>query len=114
MRKLKQRYVVFSRAGQLNLWDDLLHIKCNESTAAAEVSASFRNKIIDLAEAGLTLTEDNIMGLMFHSSLTRGSPLRQEFDHRVGVTGVSSGAWGMSSQPSFCILRIILHIAHFA
>jgi transposase InsO family protein len=83
MRELKQRYVVFSRGGQLNLWNDLLHIKCDESTAAAEVSASFRNKIIDLAEAGLTLTEDNIMGLMLHSSLTRGSPLRQEFDRRV-------------------------------
>ncbi|PLW32859.1 hypothetical protein PCANC_25276 [Puccinia coronata f. sp. avenae] len=83
MRKLKQRYVVFICAGQLNLWDDLLHIKCDDSTAAAKVSASFRNKIIDLAKAGLTLTEDNIMGLMLHSSLTRGSPLRQEFDCQV-------------------------------
>ncbi|PLW51189.1 hypothetical protein PCANC_11436 [Puccinia coronata f. sp. avenae] len=83
MRELKQRYVVFSRAGQLNLWDDLLNIKCNESTAAAEVSASFRNKIIDLAEAGLTLTKDNMLGLMLHSFISRGSSLRQELDRRV-------------------------------
>ncbi|PLW33063.1 hypothetical protein PCASD_12912 [Puccinia coronata f. sp. avenae] len=89
MRELKQRYVVFSRAGQLNLWDDLLNIKCDESTAAAEVSASFRNKIIDLAEAGLTLTKDNVLGLMLHSSISCGSSLRQELDRRVDqkITG---------------------------
>ncbi|PLW11695.1 hypothetical protein PCANC_18476 [Puccinia coronata f. sp. avenae] len=89
MRELKQRYVVFSRAGQLNLWDDLLNIKCDESTAAAEVSASFRNTIIDLAEAGLTLTKDNVLGLMLHSSISCGSSLRQELDRRVDqkITG---------------------------
>jgi hypothetical protein len=83
MCELKQRYLVFSRAGQLNLWEDLLNIKCDKSIAAAEVSASFRNKIIDLAEARLSLTEDNIMGLLLHSSIPRGSSLCQEFDRRV-------------------------------
>jgi hypothetical protein len=77
MRELKQHYLVFSRACQLNLWEDLLTIKCDESTAADEVSASFRNKIIDLEEAGLTLTKDNIMGLMIHLSIPCGSSLRQ-------------------------------------
>ncbi|PLW49288.1 hypothetical protein PCASD_02732 [Puccinia coronata f. sp. avenae] len=83
MRDLKQRYVVFSRAGQLNLWEDFLNIKCDESTAAAEVSASFRNKLIDLSEAGLSFTEDNIMGLVLQTCVKRGTPLRQEFDRRI-------------------------------
>ncbi|PLW33914.1 hypothetical protein PCASD_13881 [Puccinia coronata f. sp. avenae] len=83
MRDLKQRYVVFSRAGQLNLWEDFLNIKCDESTAAAEVSASFRNKLIDLSEAGLSFTEDNIMGLVLQNCVKRGTPLRQEFDRRI-------------------------------
>jgi hypothetical protein len=41
--------------------------------------------------------------------------LKNLFRHDIWrVTGVSAGGWGMSSHPSFCILRIILHIAHFA
>ncbi|OAV89354.1 hypothetical protein PTTG_28720 [Puccinia triticina 1-1 BBBD Race 1] len=83
MNAIRRWFTTFSRAAQMNRWDDLESIPCDLSTPATSVAATYQRRFLDFTESGAVLTKDFLFGVLLQGSLGHNTPLRQEFDYRV-------------------------------
>ncbi|OAV98776.1 hypothetical protein PTTG_25501 [Puccinia triticina 1-1 BBBD Race 1] len=83
MNAIRRRFTTFSRAAQMNRWDDLESIPCDLSTPATSVAATYQRRFLDFTESGAVLTKDFLFGVLLQSSLGHNTALRQEFDYCV-------------------------------
>ena len=81
MNAIRRRFTTFSRAAQMNCWDDLESINCDLSTLATLVVATYQRRFLDFTESGAVLTKDFLFGILLQKSLGHNTPLQQEFNY---------------------------------